>query len=216
METSLKYFTADNWFFAINEKDIDAIKIFIEHDFDINVLGNHGKTALIIVSYKGDADYEIAKLLIDAGANLNIQDNHSNTALMLVLGDFNNSKNDIILLLLNAGADVNIRSNNGTTALIMASRNRNTEIVKFLLEGGLADLTHKGDGNTAFGWALGKINNNEVIRLLLDAGADSNGMRYGRYNDYIKEYKLNIIKKIKECNTLSVKVDLPPCYNDII
>jgi len=164
MRTVLKLFTANIWFFAIYEKDINAIKVFIEHKFDINTLDDYGNTALItILNKNNDTDNKIAKLLIYNGANLDVKNNDCNTA------------------------------------LIMASRNCNTEIVRLLLEGELDDINNKGDGRTALEWALDKKNNYEIVKLLLDSGANSrNEIRYHKeYENYIREYKLNILRLIK-------------------
>jgi len=164
MGTVLKLFTANIWFFAIYEKDIDAIKVFIEHEFDINTLDDYGNTALItILNKNNDTDNEIAKLLIYNEAN------------------------------------INVKNNDNITALIMASRNCNTEIVRLLLENELDDINNKGNGRTALEWALDKKDNYEIIKLLLDAGANSrNELLYTKkYDEYLREYKLNILKLIK-------------------
>ena len=204
-----KILTKDNWCIALYNYDIDAIKIFIKHKFDINVKCHYNQTALIQKVRVNNI--EIVKLLLDAGADVNIQDDFKSTALLYAV-EFDNVK--LIELLLNAGADVNVKDNNGTTPLLSAVIKKYFNIVKLLLNAG-ADVNIQDDfENTVLISAVRNKCHIDIIRLLLDAGVDINikdgdgkiALDYAKdyYVKHLLKYRLqakshnDILEKIKE------------------
>jgi len=126
-DDNVKLLTEENWFLAIENKDIDAIKVFIRYKFDINVKDDEGNIALKMSM----GHYNILKLLIDAGADINIQDNNGRTVLMTA------SIYNIIgcaKLLTDNGADINIKDYTSRTAIMWATSNNHTDIVKLLID----------------------------------------------------------------------------------
>ena len=78
----------------------------------MNLLDNHGWTALTIASQFGHV--EVVRLLLEAGADMNLVDNHGWTALTIASS---NCQVGVVRLLLEAGADFNLANNRGFTAL---------------------------------------------------------------------------------------------------
>ena len=74
----------------------------------------------------------------------------------------------IVKVLIQAGGNVNQQANNKATPIIMASLHGHTEVVRLLLQQPNIDL-NKLDVNGDS--ALGHATNNEIIVLLVDAGA---------------------------------------------
>lgn len=129
-------------------------------------------TPLMVASERGCL--EIVRLLLDAGANADVADDHKRTALMFASSSGNA---DVAGLLLDRGANVNAGPH---TPLMCACAGKHAgskgyrETVKLLLARG-ADV-HAVDpeyGTTAL---LRSIFSNdvEIVRMVLDAGADVN------------------------------------------
>ena len=124
--------------------------------------------------------------------DLNIQDNVGFTALIKA-SQIGYTK--FVRLLLDAGAEVNIQNNEGKTALIWASQKGYIDIIRLLLEVDANPNIIDYAGNTALIEASqmqsGRRDNRhiEIIRLLLDAGADL----YIRNNEGMIAYDVALI-----------------------
>ena len=115
-------------FRAIEDNDINAVKLLLEYKADINIRNKYNDTALILASRYGHT--EIVKLLLKA-VDVNIQNYYNNTALISasIKGHI-----EIVKLLLGAGAYINIKGEQNKTAIEWASGEGHTEIVKLLHE----------------------------------------------------------------------------------
>lgn len=130
---------------------------------------HYGNTAL--VEYSDDGHFEIVELLIQAGARLEALDSSGRTALFRASSS---SHIRTVKLLLDKGAPVDIPNLSGITALMGASRSGSSVTVDLLLNAGAQPniVSHKtGYVRTAF-FETVKHEHIEVVRLLLDAGAD--------------------------------------------
>ena len=138
---------------------------------------------------------ERVELLLESDTffqDLNIQDNVGFTALIKA-SQIRHIK--IVRFLLDAGAEVNIQNNEGKTALIWASQKGYIDIIRLLLEVDANPNIIDYAGNTALIEASqmqsGRRDNRhiEIIRLLLDAGADL----YIRNNEGMIAYDVALI-----------------------
>ncbi|MBE3047284.1 ankyrin repeat domain-containing protein [Candidatus Bathyarchaeota archaeon] len=84
--------------------------------------------------------------------------------------------NEIVQILLDNGAEVNARGYAGTTALHYA---RNEELVQILLCAG-ADVNSKDDISLTLLYQASSYGHPEIVRILLDNGADVNITKLGR------------------------------------
>jgi hypothetical protein len=113
---------------AVNENNLDIVKLLIEEGADLNATTNSGVTALAWAVYKGFK--EVATFLIDAGTNLNLPCENGWTPLMRAACD---GHQDLVEKLIQAGADINVKNYSGLTALRLA---KTKEIRELLIKAG--------------------------------------------------------------------------------
>ncbi|ALG30336.1 hypothetical protein AOZ07_16000 [Glutamicibacter halophytocola] len=126
-----------------------------------------------LISAAKDNDVELVRELIAAGGNVNAKDSLEDSAFLYAGAE---GFNEILELTLENGADVKNLNRYGGTALIPASEHGHIQTVKILIDAGVP-LDHVNDpGWTALQEAVllndGGPNQQEVARLLLEAGAD--------------------------------------------
>lgn len=138
---------------------------------DVNTRDHHGRTPLLLAAA---ADHvEMAQLLVGAGGDPNAMDDRHDTP-WLVTGVTGSVA--MLEVLLPAGADLTIRNRYGGVSVIPASERGHIDYVRRVVRTGI-DVNHRndivwtalleavilGDGSETYA---------EIIRILLDAGAD--------------------------------------------
>jgi ankyrin repeat protein len=132
-----------------------------------------GRTALLLAT-RGN-HVEAARMLIAAGADVNAKDNIQDSPFLYAGAE---GRNEILKMTLEAGADLKSTNRYGGTALIPAAHHGHVETVKILL----ATAIDKDHVNT-LGWTAlleavilgdGGRTYIEIVRLLVEAGADVN------------------------------------------
>ncbi|MBA3815862.1 MAG: ankyrin repeat domain-containing protein [Parachlamydiaceae bacterium] len=160
---------------ATNRDQPDTVRLLLKAKADPDAQNKQGVGALIRAACNGFTD--VVKELLEVNANLNLQNRYGVTALMFA-ADLGHK--EIAELLINAKADLNILNRNGDTALILSAAKGHKEIAE-LLVGAKANLNiqTKKRGWTALMFAVEsrykeiiKGRHKEIIKLLLDAGAD--------------------------------------------
>lgn len=165
---------------ASEEGHLDVVQSLIAAGADVNAKGyilpdlGGNQTALMLASWRGHTN--VVKALIDAKADVNLKSS-AMTALMAAL-DYP----DIVKLLIEAGANKRVKINQGETAFIMAARNSYdksvVESMKLLLDSSI----DQKDKNTALLYTARFSCDSEIIKLLLQAGAEKNTKDH--YNFY--------------------------------
>lgn len=113
----------------------------------------------------------VVKAFIGAGIDVNGKDKYGNTALMKAAME---GHKKIVKMLVNAGAQVNNKNGADYTALKFAIGGKYKDIVKILLEHD-ADLHDQDDwGITPLMEAILRKSDKEIVKMLIDAGADVN------------------------------------------
>lgn len=149
---------------------MDIVSYSIEElTIEIESKNNKGTTPLMLAVHSNKLD--VVRYLIEHGAKINEVDNNGHNALFYVV---DNNRN-MFQLLLNAGADISQEANDKATLLINAAKNKNFEIIRYLLENE-ANIHAKDDlGYTAFQYLISPYNRNEsLIDMFLAKGADIN------------------------------------------
>ena len=117
-----------------------------------------------------DGNLEEVRVLVDKGVDVNLRDQKKRTPLILAAY---NGHTPVVDFLVGKGADVNARDGDGQTALMYASKRSFNETAALLLDKGAEVNTQsKKRGINALMLAA-VAGNEELVRMLLDHGADA-------------------------------------------
>jgi len=158
--------TEVNWFKAIENEDLDIIKIFIENKFDVNIrnikedrngFGGINTNALLMVC-KSSSNFDIVKYLIKNRADINTQNQYDDDM--------------AILLLRNTKFDNKI------------------DIVKYIIDLGISDKSDCHGDTVLFRYLIEMFDYSgydndpvfEIVELLINAGAIINAPRWTLLN----------------------------------
>ncbi|ALH94888.1 ankyrin repeat domain-containing protein [Acinetobacter equi] len=161
-------------FKLIDRDNIDEVKNFIQKTKDLNIKNAHGETPLMYAIYQDK--FEIAKLFIQAGADVNTQDQIKNSPFLYAGAE---GDTELVELMLQHQPDFSIYNRYGGTALIPAAEKGHVETVRLLANTQNYPINHVNSlGWTALMEAVvlgdGGRDQVEIIKILLDAGADKN------------------------------------------
>ena len=152
---------------AVERSHIYCVKTLIHAGTDVNS-GDHVKPLMQAVS---DGDDECVKVLLQAGADVNYTDKTGDTALKQ---EAKKGNDECLKLLVNVGADVNKYNSDGLTALMEAVKMGQTKCVHTFIQAG-ANVNLKSESDDApLIMATDLSNAYEILKLLVDAGADVN------------------------------------------
>jgi ankyrin repeat protein len=159
---------------AASAGDRDAVAQLLDEGADVTATDPSGRTALVAAAYGNHV--EVAEALVEAGADVNAQDASQQSAYLIATSEVGDDPRLLELTLAN-GADVDAKDSYNGTGLIRAADRGYTTIVRRLLETEI-DVDHVNRlGWTALLEAVilggGDAEHVEVVRLLVDAGADT-------------------------------------------
>ncbi len=158
---------------AAGRGDAPEVRRLLARGASVTTTDESGATALIAATYANHID--VAKLLIDAGADVNMQDASQQSAYLIATSD---GYLELLRLTLRAGADVDSKDSYNGTGLIRAADRGHVEVIRELLNTEI-EIDHVNRlGWTALLEAIilgdGGPRHTEVVRMLVDAGADVN------------------------------------------
>lgn len=158
---------------AAGQGDIETVKQLLQHGASVHARDANGMTALIAAAYRNDL--AVTDALIEAGADVNVQDNTQQSAYLIATSD---GYLELMKRTLQAGANIHSTDSYNGTGLIRAADRGHVEIIQELLK---TDI--KIDHINNLGWTAlleaiilgdGGPRHTEVVRLLVEAGADVN------------------------------------------
>ena len=152
---------------------LTIVKWLLSHGADVNSQDKRNSIPLHQAAMSGDLD--ICQLLLEHNAEVNSCDNHGSTPLLLA-SEFGHT--DTVRLLLDHNAGVYACDDDGDTALHCAALGGHPEIVRMLLKLNLEVNSRNKEGSTPLHRSSEsrKKGNTEVVRLLLDYGADAQAL----------------------------------------
>ncbi|MBP2675091.1 MAG: putative ankyrin repeat-containing exported protein [Deltaproteobacteria bacterium] len=158
---------------AASRGDVSGVRRLLDEGAGVDATDDRGVTALVAAAYGNHV--EAARLLIGAGADVNRQDRTRQSAYLISTSE---GFLELLRLTLASGADVHRTDRYNGTGLIRAADRGHVEIVRELLKTDIR-LDHVND----LGWTAlleviilgdGDARRAEIVRLLLEAGADPN------------------------------------------
>jgi len=156
---------------AATDGDPDAAALALRAGADLETVGEHRRTPLLLAVTHDRTD--VARVLVALGANPNALDDQHDTP-WLVTGVTGSVA--MLEALLPAGPDLTNRNRFGGVSVIPASERGHVDYVRRVVQTGI-DVNHVNDlGWTALLEAVilgdGGERHQQIVRLLLDAGAD--------------------------------------------
>jgi uncharacterized protein len=156
---------------AATAGDEDGVQRLLDDGADPDAADDLGRTAVTHAAYDGHP--RVVRLLVGAGADIDLQDATRSNAL---LSTGETGFVDVLEEVLRAEPDLTRTNRFGGTALIPAADRGHVDVVRRLLETEI-DVDHVNDlGWTALLEAVilgdGGLRHTEIVRLLVDAGAD--------------------------------------------
>ena len=157
---------------AASTGDVAEIRAAIAAGANVNAQDDDGRTGLLVATHERHP--EAFQVLIDAEADVDLQDDRLDNPFLYAGAE---GILDILKLANDAGADPTITNRYGGVALIPASERGHVETVRYLLDETDVDVDHVNKlGWTALLEAIllsdGGPRHQEIVRLLVDAGAD--------------------------------------------
>ncbi|KAF7952197.1 uncharacterized protein EAE97_001694 [Botrytis byssoidea] len=164
----------------------EVVKLLAERNADVNVSGDEGVTPIYFAARHNKP--ETVQLLMDLGANLEMNEKlNDGWGPLHIAFDFV----EVVRILLQNGADIT-RTSSGGNILFLASRNNHIDVVRVCLQykpdvniGYHQTAARSHEGATALTAAICG-GHTEIVRLLLEAGANLN--QRGYLNKYPLQY----------------------------
>ncbi len=155
---------------AAEAGDLAKVKALVEGDPAlVKAKDENGRTPLHWAARGGH--FEVLQYLVDRGADLNAIDNNGIAPLHSLA---RSGQTEAARLLIDKGADIDIKDPVKLTPLNMAAESGLEAMVKLLIEKGANIENKHAYGRTPLVGAARERGNINVIRMLLDAGADVN------------------------------------------
>ncbi|XP_041853243.1 ankyrin repeat, SAM and basic leucine zipper domain-containing protein 1 [Melanotaenia boesemani] len=155
---------------AINEGDIDAVKLLLDSGIDVETrLAFEWTSLMYAVSV---ANYDLAKLLLDRGANANF----SKDCWTILMASCTASASEdkiarCVEFLLTRSADPNMADRSQMTCLMLAARDGYSKIINLLVSHGAEINAQDNKGYTALSIAV-QYGREKAVLKLLQLGAD--------------------------------------------
>ena len=146
---------------------IQLVQIMLDEGLDVNATKLGGSRALESAAYYGHVS--IVSLLLENGADLNYDGNEWHAIHAVA----SNGHQELVQMLLDQGADINSSGSRGVTPIWEAAKNRQLDMMRFLLNNG-ADLQAYEFGDYAFFRAVIQ-GHKQVVCILAEAGVNIDG-----------------------------------------
>jgi uncharacterized protein len=157
----------------------------------INIRDKENDTALLKASANCNAT-QVVSFLLENGANVDDRDLIDQTPLIVAS---QHGCKAIVELLLKAGSNIKHKNQQGETAFLSAAQEGHIDVVKALISAGADVNEPNSDGETPLQLATKLRQKKELIKLLIDAGANIDS---GISNMFAKGNTKKRRKKIKK------------------
>lgn len=161
---------------AVSTGNTNFIQLLIAHGADVNATDSSSNTPLHLAASQNKP--ELVRILLAAKSDVDARDKEGNTPLHQAS---ERGFEKVVSLLLDSGASVDVTNYHNATPLLFAVNAGRVEATRVLLEH-KADPNHIGQVKWGNQYSppsppiyIALIRNSDVLKLLLDAGANANG-----------------------------------------
>ncbi|WP_415407924.1 ankyrin repeat domain-containing protein [Sulfurovum sp. CS9] len=156
---------------AAHEGNLKVVEVLLIAGADIAATNSEGYTALMYA--KKQNNEEIVEILKEPEQSKGVARRALGKELIDAVGY--KKKTEYAKLLIRLGVDVNVKDKDGSTALIEAIKNDSEENVRALVKAGADINAPDGEiGATPLIWAAFRNGNKDIIKILLQSGAEVN------------------------------------------
>ena len=166
--------------YVANDGDPNTIDLFLRYGADPNARTDADQSSLLHIAARNNTNPDAVESILDLGFDVDALTGAGQPPLLLA--SKHNENPDVVQLLLERGADPTFITASGSTPLIGAvweypceQAVRCKRVLALLLEHGADVDSHDGTGVTAFHASIFVERDIEVVRVLLDHGANVNG-----------------------------------------
>jgi ankyrin repeat protein len=161
---------------ALKRQNLDVARLLLDHNPDVHVRDERGYTPLHVAVRNGHLD--ICRILLERNADVNSQTHHRSTPL-LIASEVGTP--DLVQLFLDHNADVHVCDADGDTPLHCATIGGKLEVARLLLKLDIEVNSRNNKGLTPLHLASAgyRVRNPDIVRLLLDHGADAQAQSHG-------------------------------------
>ena len=175
---------------------VEILRAVIEHRADVDAANKHGDTALHIAAWYKKT--EAVDVLVEAGANIEARNRTGRTPLH---GAALEEGAEMVQQLLQRGADKDALEDHKVTPLFMAVSTGNSAVVLALLAAGADVSLPCGDLNSPVLHAAAQYGRVEILRALIEHGADVDAI------DAMYRTALNFAAKFNQTEAIDVLVE---------
>ncbi len=188
---------------ACSKNALDIIKLLIKNTKNINNKNNKGYSALTNALKNTP---EVIVHLLEQKANVFVEDAQGNNLAYHLVKSYNSSKEDEFLQKINLleakGFKIRTPQKDGNTLVHLAANKGDVSLMKFLKRFDIDINTKNKEGETALQKAVMVAKNPEIVKLLLENGADKNVTTsfnetvysLAKENEQLSQFDLNFLK----------------------
>ncbi|MFV0573002.1 MAG: ankyrin repeat domain-containing protein [Xanthomarina gelatinilytica] len=159
---------------AASRNDLKVIQLLIDNVKDINQANKKGQTALVLATQSNTA--EVLQFLMGKGAKTNVVDVDGNNLAYYLVDSYSERNKDgfseKLKLLKNQDVNLATPQKNGNTWYHLAVEKNSLELLKMATEFGQDINAKNQEGNTALLLAAMKAKDDNILKFLLEQGAD--------------------------------------------
>lgn len=157
-------------FVAAKKGHVEIMKLLLQYGADLNQADKSGRTPLYQASQMGESHLEVMQFLLQSKANPDQPDGYGKHPLYIAswIGHIKG-----VQLLLLYKADVNKSTRDGEMPLHIAARQGRAEIVQALIDNGAKLNEFDKSGQVPLSYAVSCNTDTEIVKILLNAGADA-------------------------------------------
>ena len=173
---------------AVSSDRIEVVQLLLDKGANVNAQGGEYGNALKAAVF--NSRIEVVQLLLDKGADVNAQDGKYGNVLQAAVS---RDRTEVVQLLLDKGADVNAQGGKYGNVLQAAVSRDRTEVAQLLLDEGAVINAQGGEYGDVF-QAEVSYDRTAAVRLLDKGAVNAQGRRYGNSLQAVAHGRTEVVR----------------------